>query len=139
MDRRVYRRRDSRDTIHGEEPPPQEKLLKYFPGEALALYFTLDPLVREAFLGDGQKLGLWASLILAVVFCWLFLRRFWNIESQLQLAISSGTLVLYVAAIGGPFATLDSYKPIYGVIAAVVATAFMIFVPSEELPAPPSR
>jgi hypothetical protein len=112
-------------------------LLKYFPGEALAAYLTLEPLVRTAWDDDlnALKIGLWATLGIAVVFCWMYLKRFWKIDEARQRAISVGGLTLYVAAIGGPFETLSWYKPVYGVMAAVVASLFLIFVPSP--PAPP--
>jgi hypothetical protein len=138
LDRSVYR---ITRTVKGEqvkeEPNPAEKLLKYFPDAALALYITLDPLFRQAVSGDALKFWLWFSLVLSAVFCWLYLGKFWKVHAKRQRAFSAGALVLYVAALGGPFSTLTGYKTIYGTIAAVIATAFLIFVPSEDLPSPP--
>jgi hypothetical protein len=122
----------------GPEPPPQEKLLKFFPAEALALYSALEPLARE--LGKGRehdtllRVLLWGALAVAVLFCVMYLRRFWQIETPAQLGISAGSLVLYVAALGGPFGTLGWYSPLMGCAAAVIATSFLIFV---KAPAPP--
>lgn len=116
-----------------EEPPAQEKLLKYFPAEALALYSALDPLAR-GISGDEESGLLWVALIIAIIFCVMYLRRFWNIRSNAQLAISSFSLILYVAAFGGPFALLNGYDPLMGVALAVIASAFLIFVPTPKAP-----
>jgi hypothetical protein len=120
------------------EPSPAEKLLKYFPEAALVLYLTLDPIARELGFTTTVALGLalWVTLGICVVFCWLFLRRFWKVSDR-QAWISIGAFVLYIAAIGGPFGTITGYKPLMGTAAAVIATAFLIFVPSEDIPAPP--
>lgn len=138
MDRNVHRQFSALDASDAGEPPPQEKLLKYFPAEALALYTALEPLARS--IADGNSIMLrwmlWAALTLGVVFCILFLRNFWNITRRSQLAISAGSLILYVAALGGPFDTISWYRPVMGVALAVVATAFLIFVPT---PAEPTR
>jgi hypothetical protein len=118
------------------DPPPQDKLLGFFPAEALALYSGLDPLAKK--LGEGHLTGLkillWASLVISLVFCYMYLKRFWHIEELSQLLISMGALVLYVAALGGPFATIKGYDPLMGVAAAVIATAFLIFVKAPAKP-----
>jgi hypothetical protein len=115
-----------------KQPTPPEKLLKYFPEAALALYVALDPLVREAFDGDAFRVAIWASLGISMLFCWLYLKRIWHVERTLQILVSIGALVLYVAAIGGPFSTISGYKTIYGTIAAIIATAFLLFMPAPD-------
>lgn len=90
-----------------KEPSPAEKLLKYFPVEALALYSALDPAARSIqSSGTTLKVLLWSSLFLSVVFRAIYLRRFWKVERPDQIAISTGALVLYVAALGDPFSPL---------------------------------
>ncbi len=140
MDRNVLRVSSAAigasETGEVTEPPAQEKLLKYFPAEALALYSGLEPLAGGIAKENDDVLRtlLWTALALAVTFCVLFLRQFWNIKRKGQLAISAGSLILYVAALGGPFATIDKYDPLMGVFAAVVATAFLIFVRTPATP-----
>ncbi len=119
-----------------KEPSAAEKLTRYFPEAALALYLGLDPLLRQVAEGDALRGLLWGALLLTAVFAWFYLVRFW-ITTPRQRWISVGALILYVAAIGGPFATIDGYETIYGTIAAVVATAFMILLPAEDVPSPP--
>lgn len=137
MDRNVLAR--PRFTATGEpagddQPNPAEKLVKYFPTEAFALYAALEPLCGTVFEGSALKVSLWVSLALALVFCALFLERFWAIVLKRQIAISCAALVLYVAALGGPFATIDGYKVGYALILAVVASAFIVFVKAPTDP-----
>jgi hypothetical protein len=141
VDRNVYRTLppDSQPGVaaaSGNEPDKPTKLLKYFPAEALALYSALEPASNAAFTGTTLTVMLWISLGLAVTFCGLYLRRFWNITHRRQIAVSIGALILYVAALGGPFATISWYNAGYALFASIAATAFMIFLPSP--PAPPA-
>ncbi len=119
------------------EPSPQEKLLKYFPDAALALYIAADPLVRQAASGDALKICLWGALVLCVVFCYLYLDRFWTNVDGRQKAISITALVLYIAAIGGPFSlTWTGYKTVWASIVALFFTAFMVFTKAPVKPEP---
>lgn len=119
-----------------KEPSPAEKLVKYFPAEALALYAALDPLARTMFDTDldDQRAALWVSLGLALVLCIATLRAVWHVQRVDQVAISCGALVLYVASLGGPFALIDDWKPAYALAAGAVATAFLALVPSPTRP-----
>lgn len=136
MDRNVRKVRGLTEGT-STEPPPQEKLLKFFPGEALALYLVLEPLAKKINEDnyDMLRVWLWSSLGVSAIFCGLFLAKFWKVESPVQLGISIGAFVLYVAAIGGPFETIDAYDSLMGVFAAAVASAFMAFVPAPQQPA----
>lgn len=106
MDRNVYARRPAAPLDEGtpapppEQPKPAEKLLKYFPAEAFALYATLEPLMDTAFDGTAFKSAMWGAL----------------------------------AALGGPFATLDWFKPAFALIAAALMSAFIIFAPAPTAP-----
>lgn len=140
MDRNVYARHPVTTVDEGKpapppvQPKPAEKLLKYFPAEAFALYATLEPLTDTAFDGTPFKWAMWTALGISVVFCAMFLRRFWAVQRRRQIAISCIALVVYVAALGGPFATLDWFKPAFALIAAALMSAFIIFMPAPTAP-----
>jgi hypothetical protein len=118
-----------------QEPGAAEKLVKYFPVEGLALYCILEPTVL-ATAGPSREAFSWAALGVAVLFCALYLHLVWRVTRTSHVLISCTALVLYVAALGGPFATWSFYAPGYAVAAAVAATALMVLVPS---PPPPRR
>ncbi|HVR80003.1 MAG TPA: hypothetical protein VMS99_16620 [Acidimicrobiia bacterium] len=130
MDRNVLRHKRGiagTETLE-DEPPAHEKLLKYFPEAALALYIGADPLIRQAASGNALKVVLWLALGAVIVFCWIYLSRTWKVDAVSQKLISVTALVLYVAAIGGPFtATFSGYKTVWASILALFFTAFMAF------------
>lgn len=141
MDRNVYARRLASSLDDEGAPPPEpkqpgpaEKLVKYFPAEAFALYAGLEPLSDTVLDGNALKWSLWGALALSVVLCVMFLRRFWNVRRRGQVAISCLALVVYVAALGGPFALLDWWEPAIALAAAVIMSAFIIFVPAPTEP-----
>lgn len=136
MDRNVYAQRvrlvDGASEI--TQPKPAEKLLKYFPAEAFALYAALEPACATVFTGNALEWSLWISLALSLILCVLFLKRFWQVTRSSQIAISCVALVVYVAALGGPFATLAWFKAGYALIASIVMTGFIIFMPAPTQP-----
>lgn len=75
-----------------------------------------------------------ASLAVALVFNWLYLRKFWKVTRPSQLAISSYALTVYVFAMGGVFATFAWYKPWQGTALLAVTAAFLAFVDPPEAP-----
>lgn len=135
MDRNVYQRvvRAPGGFLSDQEPRAAEKLVKYFPIEALALYCILQPAVL-ALAGSSRDGVLWAALGACVLFCAGYLHVAWRVTRTSHVLISCTALVLYVAALGGPFATLALYAPGYAAAAAVAATALMLLVPSPLAP-----
>jgi hypothetical protein len=129
------------------DPPPHEKLLKYFPEAALALYIALEPVLRELISKSSMKVVLWCLLGGVVAFCWAYLSKFWNLNKKhkgtnphyvRQKFISEVALVAYLAAIGGPFAEQwgEDYNKLWGTFAAIVITAIILFVKAPEAPEP---
>lgn len=116
-----------------QEPGAAEKLVKYFPVEGLVLYCILEPTVL-ATAGPSREGILWAALGLSVLFCAVYLHLAWRVTRISHVLISCAALVLYVAALGGPFATLIFYAHGYAVASAVAATALMVLVPSPPAP-----
>lgn len=139
IDRNVYAQPATGSVAEGVTPEPQqpkpwEKLLNYFPAEATALYATLAPLLDSALNGNSLRWALWSALLLSVIFGALFLKKFWHIERTIQIVISSVAFLVYMAALGGPFAQESWYSPIWAVIASVVVSAFIIFAPAPTKP-----
>ncbi len=136
MDRNVYAERGVQ--LDGDQkivqPKPAEKLLKYFPAEAFALYAALEPASATVFEGRALTAALWISLLLSLLFCVIFLKRFWVIKLYRQIVISCVTFVVYVAALGGPFSRLSWFEPGFALIASIVVTGFIIFVKAPVAP-----
>jgi len=100
-----------------------ERLLKYIPGEIIALYLALDAIIRSAKM-VGSALH-WGIFLFGVAATGLYLWRVEKVEKLLQLFISSFAYCVWVFALSGPFATTGWYNPVYGAILLPMYT-FMI-------------
>ena len=103
------------------------KLLKYIPAEVIALYLTLDTLIRSA---DQIPVAVyWGIFLFGIIATYLYLWRVENVAKQGQLVISMLAYCIWVFAIGGPFANLEWYDPIYG---GILLPIFTFMVPIIE-------
>lgn len=137
MDRNVYA--EQVRLVDGQKGPPEqpkaaEKLVKYFPAEAFALYAALEPACASVFAGRTLSAALWISLALSLALCVMVLQRFWKVRRPDQVAVSCVALVVYVAALGGPFATLSWWKAGFALIASILVSAFIIFTKAPTRP-----
>lgn len=88
------------------------RLLKYIPAEVIALYVTLDAIIRSS--EDISIWIYWSVFVFGVAATYLYLHRVEKVTKQVQLLISAGAFIVWVFAIGGPFSHLAWYQPIYG-------------------------
>jgi hypothetical protein len=118
-------------------PPPDrwyERLLKYIPVESIGLYLAVEGIVKSASLSRNElRVYLGLTLLVTLLFTWLYLLRVAGVELISQLIISCIALIVWVFALGGVFATFSYYKPWQGTVALVVAAAFLGFVKPPEL------
>lgn len=100
----------------GEAPPPPDKykdrLLKYIPAEVVTLYLTLTALAATA--TDLPWWIGWAILAVGIAGTWFYLRVNLGVTDRIQLSVSTVSFCVWAFALGGPFAALSWYKPIYG-------------------------
>ena len=99
------------------------RLIKYVPAVVLALYLTLDAIIRSS--GKISLAGYWAIFILGIFGTYLYLWRVERVHKQLQLLISVGAYCIWVFTLGGPFVNLSWYDPIYGSLALPIYTFFI--------------
>lgn len=88
------------------------RLLKYIPAEVVALYVALDTVIRSS-----PKFPIavyWSVFVFCVIATYLYLWRVQKVRKGLQLHISAIAFCVWVFALGGPFAHLSWYDPIYG-------------------------
>ncbi|HEX5055641.1 MAG TPA: hypothetical protein VFX02_04000 [Gammaproteobacteria bacterium] len=89
-----------------------DRLLKYVPAEVVALFITLDALVRSS--SEIPTFIYWAIFLFCTAATYLYLWRVAKVRKHCQLAISTVAFVVWVFALGGPFTHFDWYSPIYG-------------------------
>ena len=104
------------------------RLLKYIPSEIIALYLTLDPLVRPSSISSIQTDSIvihWLVFIICVISTPIFLKRIQKVDRVSQLIISTIAFTVWIFAIGGPFVYLSWYKPLYGGILLPIYTTLV--------------
>jgi hypothetical protein len=113
-----------------------DRLLKYIPADVVGLWLTGSGLVQSQ--ADNQtRIGLlWMLFVVGLVFSFFWTRK-QTAEAQKstawqQILLSCGSFFVWVFAIGGPFAELPLYKPLYGSLLLLIYTSFI-----PLLPAPP--
>jgi hypothetical protein len=101
------------------------RLIKYIPGEIIALYIYLETVVRS--LPQNEALY-WSVFTFCFLATPLYLWRKEKVSKKLQLLISTISFFVWVFAVGGPFASLTWYNAIYGVIGLPVYTFLVSLV-----------
>ena len=102
----------------------KQKLYKYIPAEVVALYLTLDALLRAA-----GEMGGWLPWLVCG-FCFLatplYLCRVAGVKRASQLAVSTVAFAVWAFTLGGPFTALSWYRPIYG---GLLLPAYTFLIP----------
>jgi hypothetical protein len=114
-----------------------DRVLKYIPADVIGLWLTGNGLIQGQ-LGDGSRAGLlWFLFVAGLVLSFFWTRKetaepgkptAWQ-----QIILSCGSFLVWVFAIGGPFAELPFYKPLYGsLLLLIYATAIPLLPPSPK-------
>jgi branched-subunit amino acid transport protein len=107
-----------------EELPTRDsytsRLLKYIPAEILALFLTLDTVMRSA---DQVSSALhWAIFIAGIPATVVYLHRVEKVRKRAQLVISAVAFAVWVFALPGPFGPLLWYRAYYASVLLPVYT-----------------
>lgn len=100
------------------------KLAKYIPGEIIAAYVAIDGIVKSA--TKFSDAAYWIAFLLLLVLTPLYI---WRVTTEppkkaatAQIIVSTIAFFVWVFAIGGPFASLSWYVPVYGALLLVIYT-----------------
>jgi hypothetical protein len=118
-----------RDTQASDQVTPddyKDRLLKHIPAEAVAVYLTLDGIIRSSAEGNQLEVALWIAFGLGLVGTPLYLWRLQGVARSLQLVVSTLSFAIWVFALGGPYAQYNWYEPW---IASVVLVGFTFVIP----------
>lgn len=116
MSRRVI---TSQLEARGGEPVDQywDRVMKLIPGDIVAAWLLVDSLIRSAQDVPSTPL-LWGAFIFGLIATalWTFrLSQKGGLPPPIaQTIISTIAFFVWVFALGGPFALLDWYRPLYG-------------------------
>ena len=100
------------------------KLLKYIPAEIISGYVAIDAIFKS--LKDVSDVFMWVVVAALTVLTALYILRLTNEPGKKaavsQVIISTFAFLVWVFALGGPFARLGWYQYYYGAILLVVFT-----------------
>jgi hypothetical protein len=102
-------------------PMPSEddyksRLLKLIPTEVVAVYLTLDGVVKAAASQLPKNETLWVIFFILLIATPFYLWRVTGVTKTPQQLISTISFAVWVFTLGGPFAGLGWYQPAYGAL-----------------------
>ncbi|MBO9998017.1 MAG: hypothetical protein J7641_03250 [Cyanobacteria bacterium SID2] len=136
MGRRIV----TRQLQAGKPNPPvdryADRLLKYIPADVVAFWLAVNGSIQSAGDDVPKSTLLWILFIFGV-----FLTLGWTFKQTqeakkkpawTQIGISCVAFVVWVFAIGGPFAELSFYTPLYGSLLLLVYTSTVALITPPE-------
>ncbi|NLS76913.1 MAG: hypothetical protein GXY76_06600 [Chloroflexi bacterium] len=102
-----------------------DKVVKYIPADVIAAWTAATGLIDGA-VDVPSDLLLWLVFAVGAIFTaiWTFRQTQEPPKGPAvtQTVIATGAFVIWVAALGGPFATLGGWSPVYGSLLLIVYT-----------------
>jgi hypothetical protein len=102
-----------------------DRIVKYIPSDIVAAWIALTGLIAGAAdIPAAKTLWIVFAVMVAITFIWVWrqTRTASAPPSMVQALISTGSFVVWVFALGGPFANLSWYAPAYGSIVLILYT-----------------
>lgn len=94
-----------------------DKVIKYIPADIVGAWVAVTGLISSDG-GSPKSLLLWITFVAGTVLTLLWTLKQTSVPNKkpamTQALISTGSFVVWVFALGGPFATLGFYRPLYG-------------------------
>ena len=117
----------SADTGGVEPDDYKSKLMKYIPGEVVALYVTLEAMVKSSVVAGDSTSAYWVIFLIGLAGTPFYLwggAKIWKVK---QIVISTMSFAVWVFALGGPFESLEWYQA-HKVYAAMVLPVYTFMV-----------
>jgi len=119
-----------------------DKLLKNIPAEIIAAWVTASNLINSA--SDTPKnTVLWIAFLIGVVLTVFWTKKQTDVKglptAWTQISIATGSFVVWVFALGGPFASLSFYRPLYGALLLILYTLVVPLITPKESTVSASR
>ena len=108
-----------------------DRLFKYIPAELVAGYIFVLGVVQQ--LTDAGEIRIFQWLLF-IIFCILTPLYLWRVQKVMKVQqhiISLLSFIVWVFALGGPFALSGWYNPVYGAILLPVFTLIVAIIEAE--------
>lgn len=110
-----------------------DRLMKYIPTEIIALYITLDTIIRSSGGNSSSTIVInWIVFLFCILAIILVLLRKDKVKSMIQISVSVGAFAVWIFALGGPFLELGWYETLYGALLLPAYTFLVPFIKPEE-------
>ena len=109
-----------------------DRLFKYIPAEIVAAYIFVLGVVKQLTNAGEVKIVHWSLLILFSFLTPLYLWRVQKVLKLQQHIISILAFIIWVFALGGPFALCTWYNPVYGALLLPVFTLIAAIIEAEK-------
>lgn len=113
-----------------------DRLLKYIPADVVGLWLTGSGLIQSQGNDTSRVILLWVLFGFGLLFTLLWTRKQTSEArkppARRQTLLSCGSFLVWVFAIGGPFAELSFYEPLYGSLALLLYTTAIPLLPAPS-------
>ncbi|MEO0759718.1 MAG: hypothetical protein AAFY78_22915 [Cyanobacteria bacterium J06648_16] len=117
-----------------------DRLLKYIPADVVGLWLTGSGIIRSQADASSRAGALWLLFVVGIVFAFLWTRKQTSEPGKpipwRQIWLACGSFLVWVFAIGGPFAELPFYQPWYGSLLLVIYTSAIPLLPPPRTSQP---
>jgi len=111
-----------------------DKLVKNIPADIVAAWIAVTGLIAGS--TGTPDIVLWIAFVIGVVLTPLWTWRQTTVPNKppatTQIAIATGSFIVWVFALGGPFAALNFYRPLYGSLVLILYTLVVPLVNPPE-------
>lgn len=112
-----------------------DKVIKYIPADIVGAWVAVTGLISSDG-GAPKSLLLWITFVAGIVLTILWTLKQTSVPKKkpalTQAFISTGSFVVWAFALGGPFATLGFYRPLYGSLLLIFYTLVIGLVTPTE-------
>jgi hypothetical protein len=113
-----------------------DKIVKYIPADVVGAWLAASSLIEGGAEGTQRKVLLWVAFGVGVPIAGAWTIRQTRVPerptAKTQAAIATASFVVWVFAIGGPFATLSWYDALYGGLLLIFFTLLIGLVNPPE-------
>jgi hypothetical protein len=117
-----------------------DRVIKYIPADVVSAWVFVTSVISGAPGGVPKPLVLWIAfgcgLVVTALWTWKQTSQPGLPPAVTQILISTGAFAVWVfALVGGPFANLTFYEPVYGSLALVLYTLLVaLIIPKDNEP-----
>ena len=105
----------------------KDRLIKYIPAEIVAAFLAIQNIINAA---QQSQVGLlfWGAFGVLLILTPIYLAKVQKVSKVTQLAISTIAFIVWVYALGGPFAGTPIHSPLAAAIVLILYTLVVSFI-----------